>query len=121
MKMETTIPADLLDLKARLDQWRAKRKYLRQPLPHDLRQEVIAISRRYPGALLRRVLKIDPWRLNRSTAKKPKPFATRKKEQTTFCKLPTNPSLPEPVYTENSVLRKKRLFSDDALPVSSSN
>jgi hypothetical protein len=26
-----------------------------------------------------------------------------------------------PVYTENSVLGKKRLFSDDALPVSSSN
>ncbi len=32
MKMETTIPAELLDLKARLDQWRANRKYLRQPL-----------------------------------------------------------------------------------------
>ena len=38
MKMETTIPAELLDLKARLDQWRANRKYLRQPLPPDLRQ-----------------------------------------------------------------------------------
>src|SRR5262245_51727212 len=97
MKMETTIPADLLDLKALLHQLRAKRKYLRQPLPHDLRQEVIAISRRYPGALLRRVLKIDPWRLNTSTAKKPKPSATRKKEQTTFFKLPTNPILPEPL------------------------
>jgi hypothetical protein len=32
MKMETTIPAELLDLKARLDQWRANRKYLHQPL-----------------------------------------------------------------------------------------
>jgi hypothetical protein len=31
--METTIPNELLDLKARLDQWRANRKYLRQPLP----------------------------------------------------------------------------------------
>lgn len=29
MNMETTIPAELLDLKARLDQWRANRKYLR--------------------------------------------------------------------------------------------
>jgi len=87
MKMETTIPAELLNLKARLDQWRANRKYLRQPLPPDLRQEVIAISRRYPGALLRRVLKIDPWRLSISTVKKPKPSATRKKEQTTFFKI----------------------------------
>jgi len=29
MKMESTIPAELLNLKARLDQWRANRKYLR--------------------------------------------------------------------------------------------
>jgi len=97
MKMETTIPAELLDLKTRLDQWRANRKYLRQPLPPDLRQEVIAISQRYPGMLLRRILKIDPWRLSRSMAKKPARAATRKKQQTTFFKLPTNAVLPEPL------------------------
>ena len=51
MKIETTIPAELLDLKARLDQWRANRKYLREPLPDDLRQEVIGASRKYPGLL----------------------------------------------------------------------
>jgi hypothetical protein len=41
MKIETAIPIELLDLKARLDQWRANRKYLREPLPNDLRQAVI--------------------------------------------------------------------------------
>jgi hypothetical protein len=95
--METTIPADLLDLKTRLDQWRANRKYVRQPLPDDLRQAVIAISQRYPGALVRRLLKVDPWRLTRSTTKKLSHASSPKKEQTTFFKLPTDALLPEPL------------------------
>lgn len=94
--METTIPAELLDLKNRLDQWRANRKYLREPLPAELQQAVGAISRRYSGTLLRRVLKIDPWRLNRSMAKKSTHAVARKKQQTTFFKLPTDAVLPEP-------------------------
>lgn len=97
MKMETTIPAELLDLKARLDQWRANRKYLREPLPDDLRQAVIAASQKYPGLLLRRILKIDPWRLNKSMAKKPAHATKRKKQQTAFFKLPTDAVLPAPV------------------------
>ncbi len=96
MKIETTIPAELLDLKTRLDQWRANRKYLRQPLPAELRQAVNAVSRRYSGTLLRSVLKIDPWRLNRSMAKKPARSASPKKQQTTFFKLPTDAVLSEP-------------------------
>jgi hypothetical protein len=96
MKMETTIPAELLDLKARLDQWRANRKYLREPLPEGLRQAVVGASQKYPGLLLRRVLKIDPWRLNKSMAKKPAPAATRKKQQTAFFKLPADAVLPVP-------------------------
>jgi hypothetical protein len=90
MKMETTIPAELLDLKTRLDQWRANRKYLRQPMPAELRQAAIAISRRYPGALVRRVLNLDPWRLNRSATKKPASTTARKKQRTTFFQLPTD-------------------------------
>lgn len=93
--METTIPAELLDLKTRLEAWRATRKYVRQPLPPDLRQEVVAVSRKYPAGLLHRILKIDPWRLNSSMAKKPRRGAARKKEQTTFFKLPTAAVLPE--------------------------
>jgi len=80
MKIETTIPAELLDLKARLEGWRANRKFLRQPLPAELRQPASAVSRRYSGSLLRSVLKIDPWRLNRSMAKKSPRAVVRKKQ-----------------------------------------
>jgi hypothetical protein len=34
-------------------------------MPAELRQAAVKISRRYPHALVRRVLKIDPWRFNR--------------------------------------------------------
>ena len=97
MKMETTIPTELLDLKTRLDQWRANRKYLRQPMPAELRQAAVAISQRYPGALVRRVLNLDPWRLNRSATKKPASATARQKQPTTFFKLPTDAVLSAPV------------------------
>jgi hypothetical protein len=32
------IPDDLLDLQSRFDQWRANRKYQREPIPDELRQ-----------------------------------------------------------------------------------
>jgi hypothetical protein len=95
--METTIPTDLLELKARFDQWRTTRQYNRQPMPAELRQAAVKISRRYPQALLRRVLKIDPWRLNRLTTKKPAHATARKKRHTAFFKLPHKAVLPEPV------------------------
>ena len=94
MKLETTIPAELLDLKTRLDHWRANRKYPRQPLPAELRQAAIAISQKYRGSLVRRVLKIDPWRLNKSMGKK-SAHPSGNKQQTTFFKLPISPLLPE--------------------------
>jgi hypothetical protein len=86
-KMETTNPAELLDLRARLDQWRVTRKYLREPLPDDLRQAVIAISQKYPGMLLRRVLKIDPSRLNGSMVKKPADAANPKNSRPRFFQI----------------------------------
>src|SRR5215471_16925061 len=59
-RMETTIPAELLELKSRFDHWRKTRRYSRQPLPEDLRQAAMEICRLYPRALVRRVLKVDP-------------------------------------------------------------
>ena len=85
--MEKTIPAELLELKARFDQWRKTRNYSREPVPEDLRQAAMEICRRCPRALVRRVLKIDPWRLNQTLSKKPAP---RKKSQTAFFQLPVN-------------------------------
>jgi hypothetical protein len=45
------------------DQWRANRKYNREPIPDHLRDAALEISRRYPSSLLRQVLKIQLCRL----------------------------------------------------------
>ena len=57
------IPDDLLDLQSRFVQWRANRKYQREPIPDELRQAAAEMSRQYPSSLLRRVLRINPWGL----------------------------------------------------------
>ncbi|MBX3278374.1 MAG: hypothetical protein KF868_10270 [Acidobacteria bacterium] len=94
MKMdETTIPADLLELKARLDDWRAGRTHHRQPIPGDLREAVLEMSRLYMPSLVRRILKIDPWRLKKGTANKP--ARSRKKPKTEFFTLPPDAALPQ--------------------------
>jgi hypothetical protein len=36
--MDSTVPADLLKLKDRLESWRTTRKYARQPIPDEFRQ-----------------------------------------------------------------------------------
>jgi hypothetical protein len=84
--METTTPTELLDLKARLDQWRATRQHSRQRLPDELRQEALKLSRRYQPTLVRRVLNLDPWRLDRVQATK-KPSADQP-PLPTFFQLP---------------------------------
>ena len=61
--MTDQIPSDLLKFKIRLEAWRKKRKYLRQPLPDKLRREVMELCSRYPHSLIRRVLKLQPSRL----------------------------------------------------------
>jgi len=63
--MDSTVPADLLKLKDRLESWRATRKYARQPIPDEFRQAAAEMTERYSLSLVRRILKLDPWRLNR--------------------------------------------------------
>ena len=95
--MKTTIPAEVLALKARIDQWRATRNHIRERMPTDLRQAVVKLCRRYPPALIRRVLKIDPWRLNGSLTRKPGPRG--KKQADAFFELPTKTLVPAPIST----------------------
>ena len=81
------IPDDLLELQARFDQWRANRIYNREPIPDQLRDAALEMSRRYPPSLLQRVLKIQLCRL----MPKAKPHARRSKRQQAqiaFFKLP---------------------------------
>jgi hypothetical protein len=68
--VDSTVPADLLKLKARLEDWRATRRYGRQPIPVEFRQAAAEMARRYSPSLVRRILKLDPWRLKKPETKR---------------------------------------------------
>lgn len=93
--MDSTVPAELLELKSRIETWRATRKYVREPIPGELRRDALAMSRRYPSRLVRQVLKIDPSRLKKPAAKQPARAKARRKPQAAFFQLPTALTLPE--------------------------
>jgi len=98
--MNSPLPADLLDLKARFDHWRSIRPYIRQPIPDELRQAAQEMSQRYSPALVGRVLKLDPHRLKKPVTKPARQKTSLKKPQTAFFKLPTEIILSKP---ENAV------------------
>jgi hypothetical protein len=101
--MNTTIPVGLPELKGRFDAWRKSRKYLREPIPDELRQAAAEMSGRYPSSLVRRVLKLDPSRLKKPTAKRAAHADARKKRQPAFFKLLTDAALPEPASAPQSI------------------
>jgi hypothetical protein len=88
--MNSTIPADLLELKERFEIWRTNRKYVREPMPDDLRRAALDMRRRYPPSLISRILKIDVSRLKKMGAKSSAPAKVRKKRSITFFQLPTS-------------------------------
>jgi hypothetical protein len=57
--MEAPLPAELLELKTRFDQWRATRKYKSEPVPDDLRSATLEMTGRFPSSLLQQVLKVQ--------------------------------------------------------------
>ena len=92
--MDSTIPADLLKLKARLEAWRATRRYACQPIPEEFRQAAVEMTERHSPSLVRRVLKLDPWRLKKPETKKSD--RVHREPQTAFFTLPSDIALPEP-------------------------
>jgi hypothetical protein len=93
--METNIPAELLDLKARFDEWNNNtRKCSRSRIPDDLRQTIIEMLGRYPSALISDLCHISRSTLNR-LRRDPKKSHKKSKPKETFFTLPS-PSLPEP-------------------------
>ena len=92
--MDSTVPADLLKLKSRLEDWRATRRYARQPIPNEFRQAAAEMARRYSPSLVRRILKLDPWRLKKPETKRSD--RVHSKPQTTFFTLPLEAAFPEP-------------------------
>jgi hypothetical protein len=93
--MNSTIPADLHELKTRFETWRTNRKYLREPIPNELWNAAADLSRHYPPSLVGRVLKIDSSKLKKLLIKRPARTSTRRKPQTVFFQLPTELALPE--------------------------
>ena len=98
-----TIPAELLELKARFDQWRKKRRHIREPIPVELRQAALNISQRYQPSFVRRLLKIDPWRLKRAESKRLARVTSRKKTQPAFFHWPVEAASPAAPSTILSV------------------
>jgi hypothetical protein len=93
--MNSTIPADLLELKDRFETWRTNRKYMREPIPDDLWNAAADLSRRYPPSLVGRVLKLDSSKLKKLLIKRSPRTSVRKKPQAAFFELPTETALPE--------------------------
>jgi hypothetical protein len=85
--MNPTIPADLLELRARFETWRINRKYVREPIPDELWNAAADLSRRHPPSLVGCVLKLDPCRLKKLLIKRSARTTTRKKPQA--CPSPT--------------------------------
>jgi hypothetical protein len=93
-----SIPIELLELQNRFKTWRANRKYVREPIPDELRSAALEMLRRFPPSLIHRHLKVDPSRLK----KKPQPsrpirssVPNRKAKSSTRAKLTT---LPQPAF-----------------------
>ena len=93
--MNSTVPADLLELKARFETWRTNRKYVREPIPDELWSAAADLCRRHPPSLVARALKLDPGRLKNLLMKRPARTSVRKKPQSAFFQLPTEIPLPE--------------------------
>jgi len=92
--MDSTVPADLLKLKARLDTWRANRRYARQPIPNEFRQAAAEMTERVSPSLVRHILKLDPCRLkNPATEKSDRALH---KPQVAFFTLPPETALSLP-------------------------
>jgi hypothetical protein len=92
--MDTNIPAELLDLKARFDEWNKTRKCIRSRIPEDLRLTTIEMLHRYPSALISDLCRISRSTLNR-IRRDPKKSHKKSKPKGPFFTLPS-PSLPEP-------------------------
>jgi len=68
---------------------------VREPIPDELWNAAVDLSRRYPPSLVGRALKIDSSKLKKFLLKRSPRTSVRKKPQATFFQLPTQIALPE--------------------------
>jgi len=86
------LPADLLELKARFDDWRKTRKSSRARTPDELLNAALALRDRYPLRLICRICRLSSKTLNRISTDTPAP--KKRKANASFYKLPAFP-IPE--------------------------
>jgi hypothetical protein len=124
-----SIPTELLELQTRFETWRASRRYIRAPIPDELRCAALEMIRRYPPSLIHRILKVDPSRLKKKPPAKrcaPTAAAPRKKPapiRPTRSVVPNKKSRPS-THAEVATLPQPAFFklpAGAALPVDSSS
>jgi len=47
-----SLPTELLELQTRFETWRSSRKYIREPMPDELRSAALEMLRRYSPSLI---------------------------------------------------------------------
>lgn len=94
--MNSTTPQDLLDLKSRIDLWRSTRRFIRQPIPDDIRLAIAQAASRHSPSLVKKVLKLDPYRFKPASSSTTKPAKSLSSlQQIDFVALaPTTDPLP---------------------------
>lgn len=94
--MNSSLPADLLKLKARFETWRRNRQ-TRARIPEDLRQAAIALRDRYSASTLCRTLRLQPRTLKAPLAANSAASTSPAHPAAAFFPLPGVESLPPPL------------------------
>ncbi len=109
------IPDELLELKARFDQWRANCKTRSEPIPDQLRVAALEMAKRFSSPLLLKVLKVQVWHLKkRGLAKRSVRAVAPKSAKAAFFKLPpVTPALAESLTSQTSTAYRLQLERPD--------
>jgi hypothetical protein len=101
--MDSSLPADLLDLKNQFDSWRLTRKK-RAAIPDDLRLKAQAMLARYPAKTICSALRLHPRSLKDSPASSASKQPASRQSQAAFLPLsnPASALQPPPFSTEPS-------------------
>ena len=119
--MNSTTPQDLLDLKSRIDLWRSTRRFIRQPIPDDIRLAIAQAASRHSPGLVKKVLKLDPYRFKPAPSSRKKPAKSASSiQQIDFVTLaPTTDTLPDHALCHLQINRRDGAHLTLSLPPSS--
>ena len=118
--MDSIAPQDLLDLKSRIDLWRSTRRFIRQPIPDDIRLAIVQAASRHSPRLVKKVLKLDPYRFKPASSSTNKSAKSVSSKQIDFVTLsPTTDHLPDHALCHLQINRRDGAHLTLSLPPSS--